>query len=92
MSFLIEKIENLNLTGVLSKPIEFLDPFSCKKKMCSKTRNKTIKGNKKCKQKNRFTVTLVTLAPPQIKVTMLGPKTGISLNKFVITEAPQKDI
>jgi len=91
-SFLIEKIENLSLTGTLSKPIEFLDPFSCKKKICIITINNTIKGNKKCKQKKRFTVTFVTLAPPQIKVTILGPKTGISLNKFVITDAPQKDI
>ena len=57
--------------------------------MCNKTTNKIIKGIKKCKQKNRFTVTFVTHAPPQINVTILGPKTGISLNKFVITEAPQ---
>lgn len=88
----MEKIENLSFTETLSRPIELLDPFSCKKKMCIRTINNTTNGNKKCRQKKRLTVTFVTLAPPQIKVTILGPNTGISLNKFVITDAPQKDI
>jgi outer membrane protein assembly factor BamE (lipoprotein component of BamABCDE complex) len=51
-----------------------------------------MKGNKKCNEKNRFSVALATENPPHSQVTIIFPKYGIADTKFVITVAPQKDI
>ena len=56
------------------------------------TNIRIINGNKKCKVKNKESVALLTLKPPQTQITILGPKIGTVEIKLVITVAPQKDI
>ena len=67
-------------------------PASCKKKRCNITKTLIIKGRIKCSAKNRDNVALLTLKPPQTQKTNFCPIIGIVAIKFVITEAPQKDI
>lgn len=49
-------------------------------------------GKKKWRPKNRVNVGLLTEGPPQTHATISDPTYGITLNKLVITEVPQKDI
>lgn len=73
-------------------PNLLLDPLECNITICKITKKKTKKGRIKWREKKRLTVTTLTISPPQINLTKKGPKIGISLNKLVITDAPQKDI
>jgi len=50
------------------------DPLSCKKIKCVIIKTDKIKGNKKCKEKNRFNVGFSTENPPQTQVTRVAPK------------------
>lgn len=51
-----------------------------------------MNGSKKCRLKNRFKVGLSIEISPRNQVVILVPIKGIAVIKFVITEAPQKDI
>lgn len=68
------------------------DPVTCKYEIWTTTKAEIKKGNIKWKVKKRTIVGSSTEGPPQIVFTTCGPIYGISENKFVITEAPQKDI
>jgi len=48
-----------------------------------------IKGIKKCKAKNLFSVGLSTLNPPHSHCTIGSPINGTAETKLVITVAPQ---
>lgn len=89
MSFPREYGVKSNLLVLDVNPKGFVDPVLCNRSIWVKIINETIKGIIKWKQKNRFTVTTPTLVEPQIIFTILGPNTGISLNRLIITEAPQ---
>jgi len=52
----------------------------------------TTNGNKKWRLKNNFKVKLFTEKPFHIHITKYVPMYGITLNKLVITVAPQRDI
>ena len=73
-------------------PKGLFEPILCKKIMCNIIRPNTRKGIIKWRQKKRLTVIVLTLLEPQIILTISPPKTGTSLNKLVITDAPQYDI
>jgi len=62
----------------------------CKKTKCRATTAINTNGNKKCNAKNRFNVGLSTEKPPQSQNAISWPISGMALNKFVITVAPQK--
>lgn len=89
-------IEKYTWNGILSlsdiKPKGFLDPVKCNKVIWIITKAKIMKGMIKWKVKNRVIVGLSTETPPQISWTKLEPIYGTSVNKFVMTEAPQNDI
>lgn len=55
-------------------------------------KTKIIKGIKKCREKNRFSVGFSTENPPQTQKTIFFPKKGIEERILVITVAPQNDI
>lgn len=82
--------------GILSvaefSPVGLLEPVSCKKSRCRSMVAKVMKGNRKCREKNRVRVALSTAKPPQTQVTSVGPRWGMAESMFVITVAPQKDI
>jgi len=84
--------ENFTLSrwGVDPEGVE--DPPSCNKIKCVITRITITKGNKKCKEKKRFSVGWDTEGPPQIQVTRSFPTIGMADKTPVITVAPQKDI
>jgi len=67
-----------------------LDPIRCKKIKCKPTKPKSAKGKTKCNAKKRFSVGLSTEKPPHNQNAISCPITGMALNKFVITVAPQK--
>jgi hypothetical protein len=48
-----------------------------------------IKGNKKCKAKNRVSEEFSTAKPPQKIFTIIVPNFGITQIRLVITVAPQ---
>lgn len=74
------------------KPVGLLDPVSCRKSKCTRTRAAIIKGRMKWKAKNRVRVALSTEKPPQIHSTSVVPTYGMADSRFVITVAPQNDI
>jgi len=55
-------------------PPGFLEPWSCKKIICIRTKTRITKGKIKCKLKNRNKVNLQTLTLPQINSTKSLPK------------------
>ena len=79
--------------GILSKfnhiPNGFLDPFSCKKKICIIIKRVKIKGIKKWSIKNRVKVAWQIEKPPHNHSTIIFPIKGIAEAKLVITVAPQ---
>lgn len=68
------------------------EPLICKIFKWTKAINKIIKGIRKCKEKKRLSVALLTEKPPQIQLVSLLPINGIEDKILVITVAPQKDI
>jgi hypothetical protein len=73
-------------------PLVLVDPVKCKKIICEYTTTNKTKGNKKCKEKKKFKVELLTENPPHTQQTIFIPIIGIVERKFVITVAPHKDI
>ena len=58
--------------------------------MCTAARAARIKGNRKCREKNRFRVGSPTANPPQTSWVRSTPMPGTALSMDVITVAPQR--
>ena len=62
-------------------PKGFDDPVKCKANKWRITMNRITNGKMKCKEKNRFNVTLLIENPPQIHNTIVSPMEGELLIK-----------
>ena len=80
---------SVNLIFLELVKIFLLDPVSCKRRICKITKTNRMKGIKKWRLKKNEIVCLLTENPPHIHNTKFILNTE---NKFVITEAPHKDI
>lgn len=78
--------------GDVGSPSILLAPFSWISTMCKIVRNVRVRGRMKWRPKNRDSVGASTEYPPHNHLTSVSPAYGIADIKFVITEAPQKDI
>lgn len=67
-----------------------MDPVWCRKRIWIADIAAIIKGNMKCKAKNRFKVALPTAKPPHNQQTISGPIYGMADKRLVITVAAQK--
>jgi len=74
------------------QPNGLFDPVECKEIRCTKATRINAIGRRKCNVKKRFKVAFLIENPPHSHSTIILPKYGIADTKFVITEAPQKDI
>lgn len=60
--------------------------------MCTIASAASRKGKRKCREKKRFSVALLTLNPPHTNSVRSPPSHGIALSMLVITVAPHNDI
>jgi len=98
MSFIMPRksfLEKYGWKGNLSNlmnPNGLFDPVECREIRWIKAIKINAMGRRKCSVKKRFRVAFLIENPPHNHSTNIFPKYGIADTKFVITEAPQKDI
>lgn len=91
-SFTKNRGKRVSFSRLELRPRGLLEPVSWRKIIWTIANTVIIKGNKKWNAKKRLRVGLLTDKPPHSQMTKSVPISGIAENRFVITEAPQKDI